>query len=229
MADKIIGPLSGWPETEILKTDDGLPAYRVTPRVLTPRRALMAEGWGDVAGIVLVVGFTGALVVARHHPDWPTLLVIGTVLCAWAMTEARKLITRLFRKRQEVVMTPTRIGVRRGGEWHWHTREIEHRVTLLPHDKALQEQRANDRERASAGIDRKVPRLQYVYADSCHVALELAGHRFDLMEVFGPLEASAIVARLQYLDRVLDAQIHRGRGVPNRPGDDWPDAPGAVL
>jgi hypothetical protein len=58
--------------------------------------------------------------------------------------------------------------------------------------------------------------------------MEVAGHRIDLLTVFGPVDAAAILARLLYLDRELDAAISRGKGVRQRAEDDWDEAPGDV-
>jgi hypothetical protein len=93
-------------------------------------------------------------------------------------------------------------------------------------DLALWEQRENDVARATASLDRKEPNLSFYFADSFHVVLEQAGQRRDLLEVFGPVPAEAVLSRLQYIDRILDAAIKMGGGVPNRPEDDWDDAPG---
>jgi len=229
MPDTIIKPLSAWPQTAEFRTPDGLPAFRVSPAVLTPERARAADTCADMLRLALFVGcgygfltFYSAAHALIQAGSW-----LGVVLAGNALV--RRHITGLFRVPTEIVMTTEKVGVRRGKRWVWLPRGIEHRFTHKVHDRARWEERENDVERQAAGIDRQVARMSYYYADSFHVALELAGHRYDLLTVYGPQEAAAVLARLQYLDRLLDAAIKIGSGVPEQPGDEWHDAPGDVA
>jgi hypothetical protein len=47
--------------------------------------------------------------------------------------------------------------------------------------------------------------------------------------VYGTQEAAALLARLQYLDRQLDAALKIGKGVPEQPRDEWAESPGDVA
>ncbi len=227
MQETVIEPLSGWPHAHAIPTEDGLPAYAITFAVLTPRRARMLDGCVDAAPVLvptlwLLVAYSLGLLSA------PTaVLGVGTfLLVAVALLFARLALLPVFLRSHEIVMTTATVSIRRGKGWSTYPRQIEHRFALKRHDFALWEQRGNDAERAAASIDRKEPKAAFYFADSFHVVLEQAGQRRDLLEVFGPVQAEAILSRLQYLDRVLDAAINMGGGVPNRPEDDWDDAPG---
>jgi hypothetical protein len=228
MADKVIDPLSAWPETAAFNTADGLPAFRIRPDVLTPGRARMADRCIDLATFAMFVVCACLVIAALDRPDWPMQLVFWFALFAWISRAIRVPIVRLFHKRHEIVMTPSTVEIEHRGRPLKFARDVEHRFILQAHDQAVQEQRQHDAERQQASIDRKVHAPRIYFADSRHVVLELAGHRYDILTVFGPLDAAAILARLQYLDRLLDAAIHRGRGVPNRPEDDWPDDAGGL-
>ena len=229
MSDTIVKPLAAWPQTAAFTTADGLPAYRVRPTVLTPERARVADAFAEVLKVLLFVGcaygfmrFHSADAVLMHAATWMAAFLGGDAL-------ARRHVARLFRLTTEIAMTPDRVGVRRGKRWEWFSRRIEHRYIAPRHDHALWEERDNEVERQAASIDRKVAHVSYYYADSFHVALELAGHRYDLLTVYGPREAAAVLARLQYLDRLLDAAIKLGSGVPEQPEDEWAEAPGDVT
>ncbi|KWT91735.1 MULTISPECIES: hypothetical protein [unclassified Variovorax] len=229
MSDTHIKPLSAWPQTAEFKTPDGLSAFRVSPDVLTPERARAADTCADILRLALFVGcgygfltFYSAASALIHAGAW-----LGVVLAGNALV--RRNVARLFRATTEIEMTTEKVGVRRGKCWVWFPRRIEHRFAHKVHDRARWEERENDVERQAASMDRQVARMSYYYADSFHVALELAGHRYDLLTVYGPQEAAAVLARLQYLDRLLDAAIKIGSGVPEQPGDEWHDAPGDVA
>lgn len=64
--------------------------------------------------------------------------------------------------------------------------------------------------------------------ESLHLVLVYAGNRVDQATIYGRSEAAAIVARLQYCDRCLDKALAIGGGIPNRPEDEWNDAPGGL-
>ena len=65
------------------------------------------------------------------------------------------------------------------------------------------------------------------FANSFHL-LDYLGQRNDVLTVFGPKEAMAIVTRLNACDNVLDALARRGQGTPLTPADEWGDQPGAI-
>lgn len=229
MSDTIIKPLSAWPQTVEFTAPDGLPAYQITPHVLTPGRARAANTCADILQLLLlgacVYGFMSNYIpgdVLWHLAGWIGVFAACNML-------VRRRIPPLFRTTTVIEMTTEMVGVRRGTRWERFPRRIEHRFAHKQHDLARWEERANEVERQAASIDRKVARLSHYYADSFHIALELAGHRYDLLVVYGPQEAAAVLARLQYLDRLLDAAIKRGNGVPEHGADEWHDAPGDVA
>lgn len=227
MQETVVEPLSGWPHVRAMPTEDGLPAYAITFGVLTPLRARMLDGCVDAALVLLpalwlFVAYSLGLLSAP-----PAVLGVTTaVVIATALLFARWALLPVFLRPHEIVMTTATVSIRHGKGWTTYPRQVEHRFALKRHDFALREQRENEAERAAASIDRTEPKLSFYFADSFHVVLEQAGQRRDLLEVFGPVPAEAVLSRLQYIDRILDAAIKMGGGVPNRPEDDWDDAPG---
>lgn len=227
MQETIIEPLSGWPHARAIPTEDGLPAYAITFGVLTPLRARMLDGCVDAAPVLLpALWLFVAYSLGLLNAPTAVLGVTTAVVVAATLLFARLALLPVFLRPHEIVMTTATVSVRRGRRWITYPRQVEHRFALKRHDFALWEQRENDAERASASIDRTEPKLAFYFADSFHVVLEQAGQRRDLLEVFGPVPAEAVLSRLQYIDRILDAAIKMGGGVPNRPEDDWDDAPG---
>ena len=77
-------------------------------------------------------------------------------------------------------------------------------------------------------VDGHVVNPPVYYGDSLHVVLVYAGHRQDLLTVYGQSEANAIVARLQYCDRCLDKALSMG-GMAKDAADEWNDAPGGIA
>jgi hypothetical protein len=229
MSETIIKPLSVWPQTVEFTTPDGLPAYRVSPHVLTPGRARVADACADVLQVLIFVGCVHGFMSFYSSADM--LMHAGAWLAVFLAVNAlvRRCIARPFRATTELVMTTENVGVKRGKRWVWFPRRIEHRFATIAHDRARREERENDVARQAASMQRQVARLSHYYTDSFHVALELAGHRYDLLTVYGPQDAAAVLVRLQYLDRLLDAAIKSGRGVPEQPADEWADAPGDVA
>lgn len=229
MSDTIIKPLSAWPLTSEFKTPDGLTGYRVSPHVLTPERARGADGCAEMARVVLFfvcaygfMTFHTQTTVAVHLIGWIVLF------CALARL-VRRTIATPFRRTVEIEMTTERVSIKRGKKWERFPRRIEHRFIQQAHDRAPGEQRNNATAQQAASIDRQVSHGSYYYIDSSHIVLELAGHRYDLLTVYGPQEAAAVLARLQYLDRQLDAAVKIGKGVPETPRDEWVDGPGDLA
>lgn len=226
MPHTVISPLSRQPLTREFRTPDGHPAYRVTPHVLTPWRARIADACTTFFKVVLAF----ACVITFFMLDTAGLIQAGLLVALYFAGGAgiRWVMRYAFRRRAEIVMTTEKIGVRRWFFWKWFPRQIEHRFSLQVHDAAQQEQRDLEFAVRKAASNGKVLRVTPYYADSFHVVLVLAGHREDLMTVYGAKDAAAVVARLQYLDRCLDAVIAMGAGVPRQPEDEWHEVPGSL-
>lgn len=226
MTDRFIDPLSAWPPTVVFEMPDGQPAYRVSANVLTPERARMADRCVNLAClIVLVLCILGFIATVEQH-EVLAGLIVWLIYGGLACKAIERRVPPLFRKRCAFVMTTEALGAWRGTGWEYYPRRIEHRLRSQPHDRAVQEQREYEIARQQANIDRKVAHPSHYFADSSHIVYELAGHRHDLVTIYGPQDAAAVLARFQYLDRQLDAVLKIGKGVPEKPGNDWHDAPG---
>lgn len=229
MSDTIIRPLSAWPPTVEFTTPDGLPGYRVSAHVLTPERARAADGCAELLRAALFVGCAYVLWRVFNPAHFALQMTVALAVFFTCNALVLRYIARLFRDTTIIEMTTEQVGIQRRKGWVRFPRRIEHRFKHQVHDRATWEQRDNEAARQAASIERQVARATYYYADAFHIALELAGHRYDLLTVYGPQEAAAILARLQYLDRQLDAAVKIGKGVPEQPRDEWAEAPGDVA
>lgn len=228
MGQDFISPLAGKPATTALRDNNGNPVFVITPRVLTPWRARLADGFHCLLGFVFVVLFLLFLAGSYGKPRfdmYAALSVAGGLYAArWALV---KLATLLIRRKTTIIMTTTAIRVRGLLGWKTYDRNIHHSFTMILHDRAKREGIENDfKVRQAAKIGEVISPAAY-YGNAAHVCLALAGHRIDLAEVFDHQVAAAIVARLQYCDKCLDAAVKKGEGWGETP--EWEgNAPGRL-
>ena len=226
MSPPLRHPLYGKPRTLLRRLRDGTPRYIVIPHVLTPERAKLADWLASMLGTALLLTVIAAFVFSREK-TWPYAL---TLLALFLIGRAliRAILPMLLRARTEIEMTTEQIKVRRWLWWTRYDRLIEHRFALQWHDRADDESRRQDYERRREGQNGRVPRQTPYYNCSLHVVLIYAGQRVDLLTVYGQKEAAAIVARLQYCDRALNAALSMNGGNRQRPEDEWADVPGGM-
>lgn len=227
MSSDTQNPLSGHPPTAKTNDQAGRLLFRVTPCELTPFRAELANDMPAVFGAMLVVACITILICWSDPELWHVVMfmsyiALGSMYLCWAFQKFCRITT-------EIELGVDSIRVKRWTGWHSYDRGVEHRFLLLPHDRAEDERRRNDlavREAAAKGEAVQPP---VYYGESFHVVLVYAGHRIDFLTVFGMREAAAVVARLQYCDRLLNQEAKRGNGGGNaRAGDDWHNAPGGL-
>jgi hypothetical protein len=231
MSPEFRDPLDGKPSTAEAIGADGLPLFRIRPLVLTPLRAKIADACAWVMMAALAVGCIGLFFTHRSHGFESAVVLFAALLGAWLA--AWPLVTcglRLaFRRRTEIEMTTDGIAVRTWRGWQRYSRLLEHRFAHVLHDLAAQEYRENDFKGRKAAASGRVIHLTPYYGESFHVVLLYAGHRVDLLTVFGQKDMAAIIARLQYCDRRLNEALAMGGGIPRRPADEWHEAPGGIA
>jgi hypothetical protein len=226
MLQKIRSPFSGKPATRQVLDRNGAPAFDVQPRVLTPVRA-MAANWLTGLGVVAGLGHSLAVVAATPNPDSGLLTAALVVPLAggFVLYEA---LRSLLRKRVRMMLTLEQFSVKTLFGWKHYDRLLPHRFALFQHDWMRAEQELAEFHAAQAQMKRKVIRKPRWYASSFHLSFDYLGQRNDVVTVYGPKEATAIVTRLNACDSVLDALARRGQGTPLTPADEWGDQPGAI-
>lgn len=225
MKPDIQNPMAGNPPTEQATDQAGRMMFRVTPRELTPETAECADVLGAVLWLALVVACF-FVTSSWSVPEFPRVTaVIGTVALGYLALFWRE----ICHTTTEIELRMDSIRVKRFFVWRSYDRGVEHRFLLLPHDDTENERRRHDLAVRKAATDGRVVQKTVYYGDSYHVVLLYAGHRVDLLTVYGPPQAAAVVARLQYCDRLLDQEARRGNGgeAPHA-REDWHSAPGGL-
>lgn len=221
-------PLASRPRTQELIDKDGrLSAFRMRPRELTPLGAKLADAVSSILGLGLLVASVATLPDWRH-PALPELAVAigGTVAGIWIL---RIIAREAFRVNTRIDLDLESIRVRRLRGWERFDRRLEHRFVLLPHDGTERERRRNDLATREASANGHVVQKPVYYGDSFHVVLVYAGHRVDLLSVYGRKQAASIVARLQYCDQLLEQEAKRvGARTNPHVGAEWHDSPGGI-
>ncbi|MGC3983107.1 MAG: hypothetical protein QM808_17780 [Steroidobacteraceae bacterium] len=212
-------PLSGNPRT-IEKIDKaGLPEFHIIASELTPERAILASQVSLVAGWSIAAA-TAYYLYQRSGLDLEqaasTMLVSGAAY--WAF---RTLVADFLRRTTKIVMTTEAVKVRRWVTWKSYRRSVPHQFLLAQHDKTQDEQIEHEYRKRKDGLSRSVSRCPVYFGNSFHVVLLYAGQRIDLLDVYGPRPAAAIVARLQYCDDALDFAIGKGHRTGRDGFRDW--------
>lgn len=221
-------PLDGRPPTlELIDKDGRLSAFRVRPRELTPLGAKLADAVSSILGLGLLVASVATLPDWRH-PALPELAVAigGAVAGIWCL---RLIAREAFRVNTRIDLDLESIRVHRLRGWERYDRRIGHQFSLLPHDSAERERRRNDLATREAAANGHVVQKPVYYGDSFHVVLVYAGHRINLLTVYGRQQTEAIVARLQYCDQLLEQEAKRvGARTNPHVGAEWHDSPGGI-
>lgn len=226
MHTRFKNPLSGKPYTVKSIDRTGHPKFKITPYELTPLGAKFADFCCTVLGGALAID---CIISQIYHPN-PDLGSIVTAVVTYVSTyyALAWFIKENFRRKTTIVMTTDAISVRRWYGWQRYDRNLEHRFALHVHDRAQDEQRCHDYElRQESAKGQVVQKIAY-YGESFHIVLLHAGHRVDLLTVYGQKESTAIIARLQYCDRCLNEAVNMNGGINNRPEDEWNQTPGGL-
>jgi hypothetical protein len=227
MSPSFKNPLEGYPQTIEAKGTDGLPSFRIRLRTLSPERAKRAHDAADGAWFFFMLLVAAALYVGRAHVGL-TVCIGAVVLVMVAAHLLPGIADNVLCEHTEIVMSPKAIAVRRGRSQVHYNRLLKHRFALKEHDLTAWEQRAIEYRIRDASLkSNKAINPTVYYGQSAHVVLVYAGHRQDLLSVWGITIASAIVERLQYCDDCLNKALSMG-GSAQTPDDEWPDGPGGI-
>lgn len=226
MPDKFENPLAGAPYTVEAIDQKGDPKFKISPRVLTPQRAKLADDVSAVLGAILVICFIMGII--EQPSPGPEFIICAAAIFFSIYYILAWIIKETFHRRTKIVMTTESISVRRWFGWKHFDRNLEHRFALLVHDLARDEQLRHDYELRQASAKGRVIQKKAYYGESFHIVLLHAGHRKDLLSVYGYQESTAIIARLQYCDRCLNEAAKMGGGISQRPEDDWNQTPGGL-
>lgn len=216
-------PFEGEPETREVSTADGQTEYHITVKELTPLRARLADA-ADVLFCLYMAGLIIAMLLNEPNKDLAVWLTAA--LIAGFSHKARPGLRDSFRKKTRLRLNAEHIAVWQSGGWVCFDRKLPHRFGILQHDYAPMEKLKVEFDRQKAAMKRKVLFRKPYYGDSFIVCLEYLGQRHDLVTVYGRKEASAVVARLQACDEIIESRLRQGRGAAIDPADQWGHQPG---
>lgn len=219
-------PLAGLPRTVESRDKAGNPVFTIRPWELTPARAKAADDARGCLGLALLLTWVYGLYLGWKGP-WEHLAVSAAVLFGMHLALCQ-LIRACLHATATIEMSTDAICVRRWYGWKRYDRNVEHRFALLIHDRAEAERQNQDYDIRSAASNGRVMRKTAYYGESFHVVLVYAGHRIDLLTVYGQKPAAAIIARLQFCDRRLNEAVKMGGGINSKPEDEWNEGPGGL-
>ena len=219
-------PLAGKPATWDRADTNGNPRFIIKPSVLTPLRCKAVDGFKALIGVVLLV--TCVLVILGLPELFVEPVAKNVGVSVMAYVGFSWLFKTLLMRNSSIEMSVDEIKVRRWYGWQRFNRNIEHQFALLNHDKMRDEQLKHDLAQRKSAAKGNIFLKKAYYADSFHVVLSYAGHRRDLLTVYGQKEAVAIVSRLQYCDHRLNEAANMSGGASQTPDEDWNHAPGGL-
>ena len=226
MFTSFINPLSGMPVTYALQDCNGHPKFIIKPLELTPLRCKAADGFKFLIGAVLSITCVLAILGLPEFFVEPVLrTIVPAVIAYFALVWMFRCV---LKRNTHIVMTTEAISVRRWFGWVRYNRNLDHQFALLNHDKMREEQQRHEYEIRQASAKGKILCKKAYYADSFHIVLAYAGHRRDLLTVYGQKQAIAIVTRLQYCDLRLNEAIDMGSGGGQTPEEEWGTTAGGL-
>ncbi len=222
---RLQNPLSGRPMTYESLDKHRKPKFIIKPLELTPFRCKVADGIQLTIAVVLGIACVLDILNLPEYFVEPVFKIIAPALIAcfilgWMFRD-------LLKRNTKIVMTTETISVRHWYGWLRYKRNLEHQFVLLNHDKTREEQQRHELQTRRASTKGKVIQKKTYYGQSFHIVLVYAGHRRDLLTVYGQKEAIAIVTRLQYCDRRLNEAMNIGSG-GQTPDEEWDDAAGGL-
>ena len=226
MPTHVRNPLAGNPQTFEATGPDGLPSFHIRLKTLTPERARLAHGAAKSASFLFLILSAYTLWITRARVGVPEGVVALLLVLAATWLLPRLAEIALCESR-EIVMTAYTIAVRRGRSWVRYNRLLEHRFALKEHDLMAWERREIEYQVRDASTRGKAANPAVYFGESIHVVLVYAGHRQDLLTVWGRTTASAIVERLQHCDDCLNKALSMG-GAAQTPADEWPEGTGGI-
>lgn len=225
MTDNLDPSLEGFPKTRQIIDREGRIGFVITPRTLTPIRAMVAD-WVAVAMAITIAA--SILFFLENHPlaeDRETIALLGAPFAAYPLLKLA--LPWLLKTRTQIILTPSLISFKRGGRKKAYDRTMPHSYSVIEHDKTRREQERHELavRRAQAEEGEIIAKKKY-YGNSFHICFNPIGQRKDIMTVFGRKPALAILMRLKACDEIIEAHAGLGDGLALTPDPQWAPQPG---
>ena len=212
----------GTPATMQVTDDRGLHAFQVSDTIATPAREALAVCLGCVTSVTATLTAIAAVVhfgQAVAVSGWMLAGLWGAAIVApWIAVDG---FTNLWRKRLRlkftVLLTDEEVRVQQKcGRWIAFTRKLDHRFSMVEHPRALREREENEFLIRRGQREGRVVRARKLYEHSLVISYDVLGQRHPILNVFGREDATAILFRLNAIDRVLEEQARIGRALGER-------------
>ncbi|WP_165918568.1 hypothetical protein [Rhizobium azibense] len=224
MMSSILQAFEGEPKT-VMVTDKGKTVITVEASHLRPTVAQEADEAAKLGAWLL---FLAPLGIGYMIQEFNTLL--GCMMAAGVV--AKGPLSFCFRETAREVakvrFTETGIEMSWNGQWRTFDRHHTHRFVLLEHDRTGAEKDDLDFQQRLGSVKGQAKPVTRYYSAAFIVAFEYFGQRFDIAEVMGRKEATAIVARLALCDEMMNGIVNSKPTVVQKPEDEWQELPGGL-
>lgn len=220
-------PFDDFPLTEEYNAANGGKAYKISIKALTPRRARFVDILSTALSLYLIT--VGICLSVQDGESTGLLFYGGAGVLLHFMF--RRCFKEWLETTTNIQIEPESLHVTNGshGVAQHFDRRHTHRFALVPHDRALHEQRRHEFAHRQDQLGRRAVWRKPYFQDSFIVVFEYLGQRNDLLEIYGRKDALAILARLKACDEIIEAQAHKGKGLALTPAQEWGDQPGDIA
>ncbi|PUB88025.1 MAG: hypothetical protein DBP00_07280 [gamma proteobacterium symbiont of Ctena orbiculata] len=213
-----------FPKTRQIIDREGRIGFVITPRILTPVRAMVADG----TAVALTVGLAANnLFFHESHyltQDWQHIALLAAPVAAYPLLKLT--LPWLFKTRTQIILTPSQISFKRGGRTRAYDRTKPHSYSVIEHDKTRREQERHELAVRRAQAEGEIIAKKKYFGDSFHICFNPIGQRKDILTVTGKKAALAILMRLKACDEIIEAYAGLGEGLALTPEPEWKPQPG---
>lgn len=223
-----MSPFAGEPKTFFVRNQQAEVMGVVTPHVLRPEDARLADNLGDFAPFALAG--LGLAVVAMFNPSnvlpWVIALITPLPFAKLFQSGLRRLMrttTKLAFTAEHFVVEDCR------GKTYLFNRQEPHRFRLdHRHEAAREEAEKNEIAETKARMRGRVIRKKKYQSDTFHLMLDYCGYPHFVMEIMGIEDAKRVLARVKQVDEKMDRIALMGSMGESGPQSEWDDMAGAI-
>lgn len=224
MKSSITASFEGFPKTRQIVDHDGRIGFIITPRTLTPVKAMVA----DRAAVLMAISIAPLILFfleKKYTHNWEIGVLLTSPFVAYPLLKIA--FAWIFMAKAKMTLTPSMISFKRGGRKKAYDRTQPHSYSVIEHDKSRREQERHElaAHRAQAEEGEIIAKTKY-YGDSFHICFNPIGQRKDILTVYGRKPALAILMRLKACDEIIEAHAGLGDGLALSPDPQWAPQPG---
>lgn len=223
---KTISIFAGKPVTTAFTSKKHGVGYRIVIRELTPLRAKALDSLAWIWFVLMA--YVIFIISENTHQYGQAGLTIGGIIFLIFLSITGLIYFHIFLKKTTIIITGKLFCVKSFWGSKKYDRQLRHKFSLLPHDKAQEEKISLDLKVREAQARRKIISPKIYYGKSYHLVFEHMGQRRDITTIFGHNDALAALARLNACDQVINAKTGSGDGTATDPIDQWGEQTGEI-